>query len=444
MGEWEDLPLDLLRMIVDRLSLYDDKVRVACVCKSWRPVFPEISDNKCLLLVPIMDDEDVDLDYDDDADADYRASHALIDVVEKKETLCFLDLQNHMIKDRIYVGSSYGWLISVETSPSISIINPSTKFEIQLPPRFKFPDVLGYGAGEVVDPSDQQLEYSKPSHERHEYHLVGFRGHDFTQTPSFVRDFMTRKVILSSNPSLTTDYIAVAIHGINRGLAFCKPGDDKWSEIVGVSDVADIIFYNGELHALTLEYELIEIDTSPRVTQAFTFQSELIDIDTSRRVSLAERTRKDNKFVGPPHVEVDVCRSQRYLVECCGQLLMVIPYDGEDPHPDIDDMYFINGFVVYEFDMIECQWKLVKDIGDYALFVGLNTSLSFHISQFPEVRRNVIYYTDSFLWVRKYGGFGGYDNGMFNLETGELKELPGYKNNVLAIPPPIWILLPHY
>ena len=58
------------------------------------------------------------------------------------------------------------------------------------------------------------------------------------------------KIILSSSPSSSNDYVVVAVYGEFTKLAYCRPGDDKWTSLGDRRGLEDIIFYKGQLYAL--------------------------------------------------------------------------------------------------------------------------------------------------------------------------------------------------
>ncbi|XP_010241358.1 PREDICTED: uncharacterized protein LOC104585984 [Nelumbo nucifera] len=63
----------------------------------------------------------------------------------------------------------------------------------------------------------------------------------------YIRDFYIAKAVLSSNPTSPNVCIVMAIHGEQRDLAFCKPGEVMDCHRCPFHDV---IYYKGQFYAI--------------------------------------------------------------------------------------------------------------------------------------------------------------------------------------------------
>lgn len=108
--------------------------------------------------------------------------------------------------------------------------------------------------------------------------------------------------------------------------------------------------------------------------------------------------------------------AEYYILESLGSLLVVVRHGGlclsrfpftpvyedevydEEEVPEFDGQLIFHTifFRVYEVDLAAGKLTETKQIGDMALFLGANASLSVQASQFPGVKPNCIYFTDDF------------------------------------------------
>ncbi|KAM7524027.1 hypothetical protein LguiA_013929 [Lonicera macranthoides] len=403
MGHWSELPRELLDEIEDLLLLYVDKVRVRAVCTSWNSHLSKMPNHQVRRLPWLLQS----------FENATEASHGLFDLSDKK----FYKLDLPEAQGKLYKGCSYGWLATIgdnmpigrcisSNSPDIHLINPLTRAQIQLPPRYTFADVTGYIADRVGE----------------EYAILQPRSMalpvSYYASAELVNSVWMRKVVLSSAPS-NEDCLVVAIYGEHGDLAWCKCNDKEWKSLHWVAEYNDIIFYNGKLHALNCNEELLVFED--------------ICSDPNFR-KIAELPRS-------------VSSEGLYLVECTdGGLVMVMQFVKESGEEDsLTEKTYM--FKVYKLDSINSTWVEVKDIGDDILFVGLNTSFSISSRDFPGFKGNSIYYTDYWLtaFTSRREKHACSDIGVFNLEDQSFELLPGFKCNPKFLwPPPVWVMPPSY
>ncbi|KAM7523981.1 hypothetical protein LguiA_013883 [Lonicera macranthoides] len=403
MGKWSELPVNLLmgiekhlgsNDIEDRLGLCIDKIRLRTVCVLWRfylPKIPSYQQHQFPWLLQALD-------------STKDASHGLFNPIVKK--VYEIDLPE--AQGRLFKGSSYGWLATVEdnsTGPAIYLLNPITKSRIKLPPRNKFPDVVNY----------------RPDKIRKEYAILYADGKRFHFFDSHrVNTYLVHKIVLSSTPS-RDDCVVVAIYGQFGSLAYCKCKDKKWNSICQYGEsYADVIFHKGKLHALKIDGTLIVIE----------------NIGPNAKVT---------EIASPPPNRVN--SDHLYLVESSGgELIMVvrsfrsIPKEGLKWYCLIFKTY---GFRVYKHNSRDSSWFLVKNLGDDTLFVGYNSSFSISSSSchgFSGYLRNCIYFTDNLSDYHLKGIKGGSDIGVCNLNIRRIEQLSNFKCDPNHVwPPPLWV-----
>ncbi|KAF3664903.1 putative serine/threonine-protein kinase ATM-like [Capsicum annuum] len=136
----------------------------------------------------------------------------------------------------------------------------------------------------------------------------------------------------------------------------------------------------------------------------------------------------------PAHHKEDEC----YILESMGSLLVIVRYGVKLREPttredrykftltpiddDNDEIYGTTRFGVFVVDLAAGKLTETEELGDRALFLGANASISIQASQFPSLKPNHIYYTDDF-W-ESYLGYeegGSLDMGVYNLANGSFE-----------------------
>ncbi|XP_077243062.1 F-box protein SKIP23-like isoform X7 [Tasmannia lanceolata] len=142
---------------------------------------------------------------------------------------------------------------------------------------------------------------------------------------------------------------------------------------------------------------------------------------------------------------------RRYLVESSGELLNVCRYyemhpmyvrylilgsskclDGDFDPRNLGWTMRTSYFEVSKLDQNTGKWIELESLGDQVLFLGLNSSLSLSALDFPQLKRNCIYFTDDSDVNNE-----GIDNGVYDLENESIK--PCYPNSPSWITKLIWL-----
>ncbi|XP_042476289.1 uncharacterized protein LOC122057978 [Macadamia integrifolia] len=161
--------------------------------------------------------------------------------------------------------------------------------------------------------------------------------------------------------------LVVAIYGTHH-LAFCGPGDEAWTPFenhhLGES-LEDIIFYDGNLYAIKLQYDLILVELEGSYPKA-----------SSCNIAPPAEREEDITLPLPSNEMVKTV----YLVECLGELLMVVPcalFHDRSISPKTAT------FSIFKLDLQGRCWIKVNNLGDQMLFIGTSTGCSVSTVDYP-------------------------------------------------------------
>ncbi|KAJ4722823.1 F-box protein SKIP23-like [Melia azedarach] len=337
------------------------------------------------------------------------------------------------------IGSSHGCLIFLDERASPLLFNPSLLVQIQLPSINSF---LGVILVEKAEDGEYCIKYN-------------YQKHPLRYMKNLRQNFI-HKGILSSDPCLSiNNYRVVVICGHEKKLAFCKNGDSCWTEIHGKHQPYEDIICSSrnqlQLYALGNNAASIEI---------WNFDDNIIPTKRMEmELCFPKKSMQFWKDFG------DLYAARFYLVESTkGDVMLVVRFIGElvteddeavheedllteeDTHPLVCP-YKTLLFHVYKLDFDQKKWTEVDNLGDEALFLGGNHSISVSVSSSVleyYCKGNSIYFTDDY-WDRMNEDYlyGGHDMGVFSLE--EDKVQPFYeelrRRPVKFQPPPCWINL---
>ncbi|EEF52799.1 conserved hypothetical protein [Ricinus communis] len=396
---WAELPPELLQVIADKHTNYVDYLVTRAVCGSWQSAIAKRPHNHLLCQLPFLL-----LPYyqnNPDRRGFYNISDDKIYVLELPEAY-----------EKRCCGSSHGWLIMVEDSPSIFLLNPLTRERIELPALSTF----------SIFPTDVVFENSRNLNE------------NFIMREKFhIRDTFIVKAILSSDPSLDTNFMAVVIYGVNENLAFCRSGDAAWT--------------------------VIDETTSPprRYKDALFRAGKLFAVDQTGGISILTEENTMIRFADPPLVSSRTGYKQWYLASYSEEeLLIVCRYRKVVP----DYEYKTERFEIYKLD--DGGWKKKESLGDKMLFLGGNGSLSISALDYSKCKGNCIYFTDDYIRLCKDYVWEGHDYGIYDIEDGNIRSLglPSYpikhpsftgifyfehslfrNTSFFILPPPVWVTI---
>ncbi|XP_020270853.1 putative F-box protein At5g55150 [Asparagus officinalis] len=225
MGSLDGLPIDILRLIVEKIVGHADVIRFGAVSRKFRSF---VMDNihslpsklpLCLCVLPSKPPPLPMLMQCNDNEWENINFFSISDGKRHGEFVV------PEIRNKWPVGSRYGWLFTVDTQGrSIQLLNPLTRAQIPLPSLDAF---------------------------EHPTSWVNYDEHtDFR---------FVLKGVISSDPSnkrrnLNGDedcILVIAIITMFEVLSFCRVGDDKWTNVEGSPlYIKDVIWYKGEVYAV--------------------------------------------------------------------------------------------------------------------------------------------------------------------------------------------------
>ena len=350
VGTLPELPEDILMHVFATLEI-PDLVRAGSVCTLWHSAYTTLrnlgkykqTQTPCLLYTSESAGENV---------------ACLYSLVEKR--VYRLTLPEPPLSSRFLIGSSLGFLVTVDDRSEMHLVNPITGQQIALP-------------------SVTTMEYVKPifddlgAVQKYEYPSHSARRAFFT--PSILagcelREQLQIKAFVFHDTS-TGSYIVALIHEPYNHLSFARVGDDKWTLLPPHHHYQDCTYKDGLLYAVDIKGEIHAFDLSgPAVTM---------------------------KIIRG--VDEDFYPDAVYIVQApWGGLLLVSRFkEFEDPDEDGDpEIYVAHTTEIKLHTVDDCTERLVEIdcLPDHVLFLGHNNPLCLSAKDYPALKGNHAYFTD--------------------------------------------------
>ena len=225
--DWSSIPVDLLRLVANKVHSLEDYVHFGAVCWSWYHAATSPKNNKLNSLFPwVML-----------ADTENNDSHGFYSLSSNK--VYEFDLPE-IVGKRCW-GSPFGWLVIAGIdNMEIQLFNPLSRASISLPSQTTF----------MGDENEN----------------------------SIMHYWSVNKVVISSNPP---NCIVMAIYSCYTKLAFAKPGDHVWSKIRLDNNIgtgfSDITYFNGDFFIAKCTGKLLVCDFSGIDPVAIEFAHHLLE-----------------------------------------------------------------------------------------------------------------------------------------------------------------------
>ncbi|KAL6657415.1 hypothetical protein ACP70R_005195 [Stipagrostis hirtigluma subsp. patula] len=387
MADWSELSPELLNDIHGRLRLLS-RLAFAAVCVSWRDVHRATPAGARKPEAPWLVLPDGG-----------RRSARLFSLADGRAVS--VHVPRPPMRSRVVVGSSGGWLVTADYWQSrLHLLNPFTGEQAELPALTTMQCLDAAPGGKVVfDFADYtliRLEDSsrwRPSPPE-------------TYSPSHLRHLFLRKVILSPSTRPPGGYEAMLLQCLGSGPAFATARDGEWTLAPSPHGVEDAIYHDGQFFSVA----------STGVVESW---RDIGCYGMYRSTVVTSKLAKEDDW-----------EMWKYLVESpAGQLMMVFREHDRDGKSSF--------FKVEILDEARGIWEEVPDIGDAALFVGINESLCLSTTEHPELRASCVYFTDDniYAWMAKREPR---DVGVYSLKDGIVKQIEALGPN-WSWPPAAWI-----
>ncbi|KAK8510146.1 hypothetical protein V6N13_103744 [Hibiscus sabdariffa] len=327
-ADWAGLPRNLVASILQRSVSVSDYLRFGAVCRAWHSITMEDMDYLLpppspMLLVPSRG----------------KQAWNLYSITYHK----LLPLQFSMPRTTRFVGSSNGWLATMDDDFVVRLLDPLYLF-----------------LGEPICRNPNAC-ITLPSLETSVYFRDGVRSNNRK----------IHKAVLSANPTTSPDkYMVIAIIGYHDAeLAFNRPSiDNEWCMFHrSYFSIEDVICFRDCIYA---------VDSTGDV-----FCRKVIDLEPI--------TSYKFRHAGGPFP------SKKYLIESTAGELMMVEWKGEwGPEGGYPHKF---DFKVWRMENEGRKWMEMESLGDSAIFINQTISLSVVASDFPGCRPNCIYYTSTML-----------------------------------------------
>ncbi|KAK6932537.1 Domain unknown function DUF295 [Dillenia turbinata] len=170
------------------------------------------------------------------------------------------------------------------------------------------------------------------------------------------------KAVLSADPCLSSDWVLMIIYEIGK-LAFVKNGDKVWTGIdPPLGNCSDIYYYERQFYGVDYEGNIVNCDVQgPNPTAGHVIS----------RLPISLKALVGFKF---------------YLAEWCGKFVVI--------HRSINVPSIPKSFRIFEIDFAQGNWVEVTHLGNKAIFLGFNPSITVDALEFRKCKPNCVYFTD--------------------------------------------------
>ncbi|KAM3193885.1 hypothetical protein ACQJBY_070497 [Aegilops geniculata] len=332
--------------------------------------------------------------------------------------------------DHLVLGSSRGWLATADDRGQIYLVNPATGEQHALP------DITTMGV------------FLHTPYEGFIMNIWRFMAIRFGLGPSFISDSSRRLVdgahVLTTGEMRTSFYRKVVVSPASPrrpgsygtamlilspdfgAPAFTTAEDAVWMLAPSHDGVEDAIHHNGWF--LSVSYSGV-VEAWQRDTESGGYTSTAV----TPRLTIEEG--------GSP------CHRKYLATAPGGRLMVVLKYDQVTRGKDLYGRHrWTCSFKVHVLSA--GQWKETRDIGDVALFVGVNNSLCVPTSGRSDIKAGCIYFTDDEprvaalgepkdLWADESDARAV---GVYCLKDGTVKKMEALGHHYRTLSsPPVWI-----
>ncbi|KAL6650332.1 hypothetical protein ACP70R_009257 [Stipagrostis hirtigluma subsp. patula] len=282
----------------------------------------------------------------------------------------------------VVLGSEGGWLVTADGRGTLYMANPATGAQAEMPAIATIPFVHPGHSGNwfviKVEPFLQFRFGGAPPPDDKTCSPIPSRTN--TLTAAQMRQWFYRKVVLSASPR-PENYTAMLI--LERPFsvpAFATAEDPSWRMAPSKDGIEDAIHHDGRFYSISYSGQ---IEAWNRNVETGEFTSTVV----APRLTIVDGDNNNNKLL------------RKYIAALPDGRLMAVLKCTKDV---IDKGDYLSRKVTRVFFKVHIlddghnnrQWEEARDIGDAALFVGVNASLCVSTKEHPGIRAGCVYYTD--------------------------------------------------
>ncbi|XP_034203892.1 putative F-box protein At5g55150 [Prunus dulcis] len=225
-------------------------------------------------------------------------------------------------------------------------------------------------------------------------------------------EYFVYKAAISADPiSNANDCIVVVIYGPRYELAFIRLGDSKWT------------YFDGTCYIFE---DIAQIGDKSYVLTAIRRKLFIFEYTTQRILNV--------NAVAPLFFETDLYIKAYLVGSNEEELLLVHRYSTFTCQCRVT-----NGFRLFKMDDDKYTWIEKNDLGDFALFVGDNSSISVVASKIQGCESNCIYFYDDNDLTKRDRSFT--DFGVYNIKSQRILKPARIMTLMKKLKqPPIWFL----
>ncbi|CAO2169076.1 unnamed protein product [Urochloa humidicola] len=379
--DWSRLPEDPLLVVMAALEA-PDLVRSGAVCSSWNAAYatvrrlriPTAASPPCLFY-PRADDDDAaggDLDaatiYSPATGASFRVR-----------------LPDPPFHRRSIHGSGHGWLVAADEASNLHLVNPLTGAQHALPP------ITGLHNTEPAAPDEQ----GNPRYDLYEYPSIYPKPLAYTARE--LRLYMYFKAVVSCSPGAGSDCVVLLLHKPDGELSFARLGDEAWTWIGGDE------YYGEEAHEdeewLDFGYRDVVYNEKDGLFYALGYGADIITLDLRGASPVVRKIMKDvTNFDNPTKYLIitpwgDLLQVWRMTDSRASAKLVQHAAEGMEDS-EVKDRYhelYTKEVKLYKVDIANQKLVRIAGLGEYALFLGLNSTMIIPTKDLPMLKGDCAY-----------------------------------------------------
>ncbi|XP_074268226.1 F-box protein KIB4-like [Silene latifolia] len=398
--DWSSLPLDVLSIIALKLESFEEFFYFSVVCRWWNRASSSIKHGwRARPTVPWLLL----------AENTKENPNCIRKIFNLNNTKCY-NLSLPQTFGRRCWGSAYGWIAMIDHDYSVRLFNPITKAEILFP------------SLETIASYSNNFDKNKDS-------------------DRLLQLYFTKLIVLKVPRSGQYEFVIMVVYDFSKGLAFARHEDESWTsvlvkkkvvrfgKIMSAVRIVDVVEMGDQVFALYDDGEIV-------CWNAKKFQ----DLEPLKTIDYIPSETEI-------FVEYRKWFGTTYLVRSGTDLLMLLRYKEQVLSPDdpttsdLDIVYRTVYIQVYKLDPKDKRWHEIEDVGDVALFVGCNYSMSVSVLEATCLQRNCVYFNDdeNECWADPTE-FGGHDMGVYDIQNDEIWRFYQGQDTRSSTCPPIWFV----